>query len=218
VVGEQLNKKLILIVIVLFFVGTYFHISEANQCSPRDFRIEDETFSRQSMQVGEPVEIQGLIVSLSQDQLQLEPWAVITFSDHSSITNAIAKIFSEYPKICSGGKYDGNLNWYFTISYDPSEEFTLEPGDEVPYSITLIPQKSGTYHIQSAMLFDDIYRGGPGQTVTVEGRDGVTEGELFGFYLPFVASIALITFATIIGIIGIRRKLQTNHRSKGKLS
>jgi len=199
-------------------LGTFFNSSEANQCSPRDFRIEDEVFSRQTISVGEPLEIQGFVVSLDPNQLQLKPWAVITFSDHSSITNAIAKIFSEYPKICSGGKYDGNLNWYFNISTNPSKTFHLEPDGVVQYSVTLIPQKAGTYHVHSAMLMDDNYRPGPGQTIIVEGRDGVTEGELFGFYLPFVASIALIAFVTIIGIVLIRRKINNNHESREELS
>ncbi len=195
-----------------------FENVQATQCIGRDFRIEDETFSKQNVSVGESLEIMGSIVSISQDQLELDPWAVIRFSDQSSFANSFSSIFSETPVLCKGGTSDGNLNWYFKISSEPLEPFTLEPGDEVPYSITLVPQKSGTYNIRSAMLFDDVYRAGPGQTITVEGYEGLTDGELFGFYLPFFTSIFLIAFGIITGIILIRRKFSNKPKSWEKLS
>ena len=92
--------------------------------------------------------------------------------------------------------------WYFKITSDPSKTFTLEPSETVQYFITLIPQKAGTYHIHSAMLKDDFYRIGPGQTVVIEGRDGITDGEFFGFYLPFFSSMVLIGFGIVVGVFG----------------
>ena len=174
--------------------------------SAKDFRIEDETFSNRAS-VGEAFEISGTLVNLDQNPKQLTPWAVVTNPDRSFLINNIANLFPDSAPTCWQSKSDGNLNWYFYLSSDPSETFTLEPNGVTDYQITLTPKKGGLYHIHSGMLFEDYFRLGPGQTVYVKGSDAVTDGEIFGFYLPFAASIAVIIFGVIIGTVLIRKKI-----------
>jgi len=204
------NKKIIFLILGFLILVTNFDSVFGHGCQAhivqRDFSMEGETFNRQSVLVGEPIKIQGSLVTVSQDQYHLKPWAVITISDESYFVDDIVGIFSGPNDGCSGGNFDGNLNWYFKITSEPSKTFTLEPNEAVQYFITLIPQKAGTYHIHSAMLKDDSYRIGPGQTVVVEGSDGITDGEIFGFYLPFFSSIVLITLGATIGVILLKRK------------
>ncbi len=136
---------------------------------------------------------------------------MITNSDQTSFSYDLFRIYFEPTHVCSGGKSDGNINWYFQLSPQPSEEFVLKPGNVIEYSTTFIPQKSGIYKIHSAVFDGEIFRMGPGQTITVEGMDGGTDREILGFYLPFFSSIVLIIFGSITGAILLKRKF---HRSK----
>jgi len=208
---------MILILGISFENQAYGHGCQA-MIQSRDFRIEDVTFSRRTISVGESLEIQGLLVNMNSETKELKPWAVASISEPSYFVDDIMRIFSGQNGGCFGGPSDGQLNWYFTIETKPTNKFVLEPEGVIPYYVSLTPLKAGIYHIHPAILWNEWYRNGPGQTIIVEGRDGVTDGEIFGFYLPFISSVIGISFAAIIGIIGIRRKMQTNHSSKGKLS
>jgi hypothetical protein len=189
----------------MIFMGSFFDSSEGTPCQARDFGIEDETFSKQTVQIGETLDVKGSLVSLAPTQQQLKLWSVITNSDQISFSYDFFRIYLEPTNICSG-KSDGNINWYFQSSPNPSEEFILKPNDVIEYSISFIPQKAGDYRIHSAIFDGDIYRMGPGQTIIVEGSGEVTDGEIFGFYLPFFSSLVLIIFGSIVGMILLKRK------------
>ena len=191
-------------------MGSYFDSSEGNQCQASHFRIEDETFSKQTVQVGETLDVKGSLVSLDSTQHNLKLWSVITNSDQTSFLYDFFRIHFEPTSVCSG-KSDGNINWYFQLSTYPSEEFILKQNDVVEYSVTLIPQKSGVYRIHSATFDGDIFRMGPGQTIIVEGTDEETTDELLGFYLPFFLILVLIIFGSTGVTIMLKRKF---HRSK----
>ena len=209
-------KTMLTLASILILMGTFFDGSEATQCQATDFRIEDETFSKQTVQTGETLDVKGALVSLSQDQHKLKLWSVITSSDQTSFSYDFFRIYLEPTHVCSGGKSDGNINWYFQVSPHPSEEFVLKPNDVVEYSVTFTPQKPGVYKIHSAMYDGNIFRMGPGQTIIVEGTGKETEGELFGFYLPFFSILSLIISSLAVGgIIILKRKF---YRSKAAQS
>ena len=190
---------------ILIFTGIYFDSSEGTQCHANNFRIEDETFSKQTIQMGDVLHVTGSLVSLNPTQHQLKLWSVITNSDQISFTHDFFRIYLEPTNTCSG-KSDGNIDWYFQSLHNPSEEFVLKPNDVIEYSISFIPQKAGMYKIHSAIFDGDIYRMGPGQTIIVEGSDDVTDGEIFGFYLPFFSSLVLIISGSVAGMILFKRK------------
>ena len=193
-------------------MGVYFDSSEGTQCHAIDFRIEDETFSKYTVKTGEVLDVKGSLVSLSPTQHQLKLWSVITNSDQVSFLYDFFRIYLEPTGICSG-KSNGNINWYFQLSPIPSEEFVLKPNDVIEYSVSLIPQKAGTYKIHSAIFDGDVYRTGPGQTIIVEGSNELTDGEIFGFYLPFFSSLVLIIFGSVVGTILLKRKLRHSKMS-----
>ena len=196
-----------ILVSILIFTGYSFDSSEGTQCRAGDFRIEDETFSKQTVGTSETLNVKGSLVSLSQTQQELKLWSVITSSDQVSFSYDFFRIYFESPHVCSGWKSDGNIGWYFQLSTHPSEEFVLNPNEAVEYSVTFTPQKPGIYKIHSAMLDGDVFRMGPGQTITVEGTGGETKGELWGFYLPFFLIAVLIFSGSVTGIIVIKKRM-----------
>ncbi len=193
------------LVSIMILMGSYFDSSEGTQCQAIDFRIEDETFSKQTVQVGETLDVKGSLVSISQAQHNLKVWSVITNSDQASFLYDFFRIYFEPTSICSG-KSDGNINWYFQLSAHPSEEFILKSNDVVEYSVTLIPQKAGVYRIHSATFDGDIFRMGPGQTIIVEGTGEETNGEIFGFYIPYSIGFILMMIALGCGIVFTHRR------------
>lgn len=168
---------------ILILMGVYFISSEGTQCHATNLRIEDETFSKHTVQTGEILEVTGSLVGLDPTQHPLKLWSVITNSNQISFSYDFFRIYLEPTNICSG-KSDGNINWYFQSSPNPSKEFVLKPNDVIEYSVSFIPQKAGVYKIHSAIFDGDIYRMGPGQTIVVEGNGEITYGEISGFYLP----------------------------------
>jgi len=219
---DVVKQSLVLgIIFVLVLVGNFDFLAygHTRMCmtSGNHLRIEDENFDTRNISVDQSMEIQGRIVSLNPNEQNSKMWVVLDNNDESYFLDNITRLFSNAGG-CASRTFDGNSNWFFNIDSNPANVFLLEPNTAMPFKIDLLALKSGTYHIHSAVLIDGVYYFGPGGTVTVEGRDGVTEGELFGFYLPFVASIALIAFVTIIGIVLIRRKMHDNIGSSRELS
>jgi len=217
-----MNNKIIFLVVGFFILtsGIDLAFGHSRSCmkSSDVLRIEDAIFSTHNISVGQTIEIQGMVVSLNPNDQISKMWVVVHNNNDFYFLDDIMKIFSDNRQGCASAYFDENPIWYFEIQNSPSTPFILEGNGVKDFKIDLVGLKSGNYYIHPAVLVDDLFHLGVGGTVHVEGRDGVTDGEIFGFYLPFTASIALITFVAIIGIIGIRRKLQINHRSKGKLS
>ncbi len=212
-------------------MGVYFNSSDGHQCISTDFRIEDETFSRHTVQTdevlnvkgshltsvhypyflyvqtGEVLNVKGSLVNLLATQQQLKLGGVITDSNHTSFSYDFFRIYLEPASFCSA-KSDGNIDWYFQLPPNHLEELILKPNDVMEYSVSFIPQKAGIYRIHSAVLDGDDYRIGPGRTIIVEGNDEVTHGEIFGFYLPFSSSLVLIISGSVVGMILLKRKFR----------
>ena len=49
---------------------------------------------------------------------------------------------------------------------------------------------------------------GPGQTITVEGSQDITEGELFEFYIPYTVGFVLMIIGLGYGVVFIFRRKQ----------
>jgi len=209
------------IILVIVLVGNFDFLayghSRTCMTSGNHLRIEDENFTTRNISVGQSMEIQGRIVSLNPNEQNSKMWVVLDNYDESYFLDDITRLFSNAGG-CASRTFDGNSNWFFNIDSDPANVFILEPNTAVPFKIDLLALKSGNYHIHSAVLIDDVYYFGPGGTVTVEGNNGITDGEIFGFYLPFIASIIGIIFVTIIGVVLIRRKMHSNIGSGRELS
>lgn len=154
----MINKKLIVaalgVIVALGAVGPtigqMLQQAEAHgvqaQLQSRFVRIEDETFSRQSLNTGETITVKGTLVSLVQRDLR--GW----ISVFSESTNA------------------GN-RWEF-MSRDPPGNVIDIPGNGVTdYTIVIKALEPGVYHMHTQLNLASIGPGlGPGQTVVVEGE------------------------------------------------
>jgi methane/ammonia monooxygenase subunit B len=154
----MINKKLIVaalgVIVALGAVGPtigqMIQQAEAHgvqaQLQSRFVRIEDETFSRQSLNTGETITVKGTLVSLIQRDLR--GW----LSVFSESTNA------------------GN-RWEF-ISRDPPGNVIDIPGNGVvDYTLVVKALEPGVYHMHTQLNVASIGPGlGPGQTVVVEGE------------------------------------------------
>jgi methane/ammonia monooxygenase subunit B len=116
------------------------------QLQSRFVRIEDETFSTQTLNTGETIVVQGRFVSLVNRDLRA--WASI----FSESTNA------------------GN-RWEFMAREPPGNVFDIPPNGEVPYKLTVKALEPGVYHLHTQLNIASVGPGlGPGQTVVVEGE------------------------------------------------
>lgn len=116
------------------------------QLQSRFIRIQDETFSSQTLQTGEELEVRGKLVSLVNRDLRA--WASI-FSDS---TNA------------------GN-RWEFVARDPPGNVFDIPANGEVNYALRVKALEPGVYHLHTQLNVANIGPGlGPGQTVVVEGE------------------------------------------------
>ncbi len=115
------------------------------QLQSRFVRIEDETFSSQTLNTGEMLEVRGKLVSLVNRDLRA--WISI----FSESTNA------------------GN-RWEFQARDPPGNVFDIPPGGEVSYALKVMALEPGVYHMHTQLNVASVGPGlGPGQTVVVEG-------------------------------------------------
>lgn len=115
------------------------------QLQSRFIRIEDETFSTQTLNTGEELTVQGKLTSLVNRDLRA--WISI----FSESTNA------------------GN-RWEFVARDPPGNVFDIPPSGEVPYKLTVKALEPGVYHLHTQLNVASVGPGlGPGQTVVVEG-------------------------------------------------
>jgi methane/ammonia monooxygenase subunit B len=116
------------------------------QLQSRFIRIQDETFSAQTVMTGEEIEVRGKLVSLVNRDTRA--W-ISVFSDS---TNA------------------GN-RWEFIARDPPGNVFDIPANGEVNYSLRVKALESGVYHLHTQLNVASIGPGlGPGQTVVVEGE------------------------------------------------
>lgn len=116
------------------------------QLQSRFIRITDETFSAQTVETGEEIEIRGKLISLINRDARA--W-ISVFSDS---TNA------------------GN-RWEFVARDPPGNVFDIPANDEVDYVLRVKALEPGVYHLHTQLNVADIGPGlGHGATVVVEGE------------------------------------------------
>lgn len=116
------------------------------QLQSRFVRIQDESFSAQTLQTGDELTVTGTLQSLVNRELRA--W----LSLFSESTNA------------------GN-RWEFIARDPPGNVFNIEPEATIPYSLTVMALEPGIYHVHTQLNIQDIGPGlGPGQTVQVTGE------------------------------------------------
>jgi len=115
------------------------------QLQSRFVRIEDETFNRQSLQTGEILTLNGVLVSLVERDMRA--WISI----FSESTNA------------------GN-RWEMLARDPPGNVFDIEGNSVTPYSLSAKALEPGVYHVHTQLNIANVGPGlGPGQTVVVSG-------------------------------------------------
>ncbi|MFQ5941211.1 MAG: methane monooxygenase/ammonia monooxygenase subunit B [Nitrososphaerales archaeon] len=116
------------------------------QLQSRFIRITDETFSAQTVETGEEIEVRGTLISLINRDSRA--WLSV-FSDS---TNA------------------GN-RWEFVARDPPGNVFDIPGNGEVSYSMRVKALEPGVYHLHTQLNVASIGPGlGPGQTVVVSGE------------------------------------------------
>lgn len=115
------------------------------QLQSRFVRVQDETFSSQTLNTGEILEVRGTLVSLVNRDLRA--W----ISVFAESTNA------------------GN-RWEFVTRDPPGNVFDIPAGVETNYALRVKALEPGVYHMHTQLNVANVGPGlGPGQTVVVEG-------------------------------------------------
>lgn len=114
--------------------------------------INDETFSTEKTRIGEnPITINGKIIN------------------HQN-THRIAELSAVAIRGQSPHGYQDSTSLYFKIKTNlPENKIDLQPYEEKPFQIELIPLKDGNYHIHSALIVDNKIFLAPGGSVSIEG-------------------------------------------------
>lgn len=116
------------------------------QLQSRFIRIMDETFSAQTLQTGEEIEVRGKLVSLVNRDLRA--WISI-FSDSTNSGN----------------------RWEFVARDPPGNVFDIPANGEVNYTLRVKALEAGVYHLHTQLNVANVGPGlGAGQTVVVEGE------------------------------------------------
>ena len=144
------------------------------QLQSRFVRIQDESFSAQTLRTGDEITVTGTLQSLVNRPLRA--W----ISLFSESTNA------------------GN-RWEFIARDPPGNVFEIPPQGTVPYELRAKALEPGVYHVHTQLNIAGVGPGlGPGQTVQVSGPvilKAVPWGNIF--YQTIVIGAGLgITFAT----------------------
>jgi methane/ammonia monooxygenase subunit B len=144
------------------------------QLQSRFVRIQDESFSAQTLRTGDEITVTGTLQSLVNRPLRA--W----ISLFSESTNA------------------GN-RWEFIARDPPGNVFEIPPQGTVPYELRAKALEPGVYHVHTQLNIAGVGPGlGPGQTVQVTGP-AILKPVPWGnvFYQTIVIGAGLgITFAT----------------------
>ena len=112
--------------------------------------IENETFDRESMQTGETLTIQGILVNIADRDIR--GWISI-FSESASTNN----------------------RWEMLARDPPDTVFEVPKNSAVEYSLSAKALEPDTYHIHTAFGIDKVGPVfGPGQTIVVQGDPIIT--------------------------------------------
>lgn len=115
------------------------------QLQSRFVRIQDETFSAQTLNTGDELTVSGTLQSLVNRPLRA--W----ISLFSESTNA------------------GN-RWEFVARDPPGNVFEIPPQASIPYEVSAKALEPGVYHVHTQLNVASVGPGlGPGQTVQVTG-------------------------------------------------
>ena len=151
------SKKLIVTTLaaitVLSAIAAYIPIipeAEAHgvqaQLQSRFIRIEDETWSAQTLNTGDELTVTGTLQSLVNRPLR-----------------AWLSIFSE--SVNAGNR------WEFISRDPPGNVFEIPPQGTIPYELTARALEPGIYHVHTQLNVANVGPGlGPGQTVQVSGE------------------------------------------------
>ena len=177
------------------------------------YRVEDEMYSKTTVSVGESFILNGTIVSLVErgftgnmnirfDYTNNEPWFVNLLKSNFS---CLAKDTCEKSIIVAPNQN----HWYMNVQPTPNS-YLLKGDETISYSIEITPLKGGTYHVHTDPNADiESFRYiGPGETIIVEGSQDVTEGELFGFYIPYTAGFVLMVIGLVCGVVFVYRRIR----------
>jgi len=192
----MLSVGMMVIVISIFFNSAYGH-GVGFSIFSGSLRIEDESFSAQSINTEDRLLITGKLVSLVDYPQQLEMSMLVT-TDQFQTLSASTIIHSLQYGIQRD--YQEHDDWFFQTVAEP-DKITLEPSETVEYKITTVLLKAGTYHVHTQVTSDNGSKLGPGQTITVDGSSDITMGELFGIHLRF----AVLVLLAITGILMVRK-------------
>ena len=115
------------------------------QLQSRFVRIQDESFSAQTLRTGDELTVTGTLQSLVNRPLR-----------------AWLSLFSE--SVNAGNR------WEFISRDPPGNIFEIAPEAKIPYSLTVKALEPGIYHVHTQLNIEHIGPGlGPGQTVQVTG-------------------------------------------------
>lgn len=116
------------------------------QLQSRFIRIEDETWTAQSLSTGDELTVTGTLQSLVNRPLR-----------------AWLSVFSE--SVNAGNR------WEFISRDPPGNVFEIPPQGTVPYELTVRALEPGIYHVHTQLNVANVGPGlGPGQTVQVSGE------------------------------------------------
>jgi methane/ammonia monooxygenase subunit B len=116
------------------------------QLQSRFIRIEDETWSSQTLNTGDELTVTGTLQSLVNRPLR-----------------AWLSVFSE--SVNAGNR------WEFMSRDPPGNVFEIPPQGTVPYELTVRALEPGIYHVHTQLNVANVGPGlGPGQTVQVSGE------------------------------------------------
>ena len=210
-------KTRILIIIVFVVVFAMYAELEAYghglgaRFNTAYYRIENESISKTTIPVGESFFINGTLVSLVERDIQGKMDIKFDYANNDSWFVSLLKsnFLCLAQEICTKPiLVTHNQNhWYMDIESEP-DAYVLEGDGMFSYSIEITPLKGGTYHIHTDPNADiSSFRYiGPGQTITVEGSQDITEGELVGFYIPYTASFVVIAIGLGYGVVFVYRR------------
>lgn len=214
----DLKTKLLIIIVFFVIFATYAELEVyGHGVGPRFstgfYRVEDEMYSKTTVSVGESFILNGTVISLVErdftgnmdirfDYTNNDPWLVNLLKSNFS---CLAKDTCAESILVAP---DQN-HWYMDIKSTPNS-YLLKGNEMISYSIEITPLKGGTYHIHTDPNADipSFRYIGSGQTIIVEGSQDVTEGELFGFYIPYTVGFVLIVSGLGYGVVFVYRRKQ----------
>jgi len=116
------------------------------QLQSRFIRIEDESWSAQTLNTGDELTVTGTLQSLVNRPLR--GWL---------------SVFSE--SVNAGNR------WEFISRDPPGNVFEIPPQESIPYELTVRALEPGIYHVHTQLNVANVGPGlGPGQTVQVSGE------------------------------------------------